>query len=100
MYVHTVPDVPDPVMSLVLAQICNDVVISWIAPTSQSRPITGYSVSISGNVIPVAADQTSHTHSFNDSVCDDTFEIGVFAINAIGRSNVTSNSITIVCTRK
>ena len=100
MCVCCISDPPDQVTSLVFHQMCNDIITSWTVAPNQTCPITGYSVNISGVVIPVGGDQTSYTQSINDNVCGETLEISVSAISASGTGNATSTNITVVCTRK
>ena len=97
--VYCVVDPPDPV-TLVLTQICNDIITKWTTPIDQPCPITGYSVNISvgGVVLPNTMNQTNYTLSVNSSICGKTFEISVSAISAAGTSNATSSSITVTCT--
>ena len=93
---------PDPpgVLELDTVYDCVSVVANWTTFYAGSCPITGYSVNISGNDVLLAADQTTYSHPISESDCGTTLDIQVSASTILGTSSITSQSITIVCTRE
>ena len=68
-------------------QVCNDIVSNWSAPCNQPCPIAGYSVDIEDVLISGVTNQTSYTFPINESVCGETLQISVSAINTTATNN-------------
>ena len=79
---------------------CVSVLANWTIFDADCCPITGYIVNISGNVVLLAANQTTYSHPISESDCGTTLGVHVSANTVLGTSNITSQSITIVCTRE
>ena len=79
---------------------CFSVLANWTTFDADHCPITGYIVNISGNVVLLAANQTTYSHPINESDCGTTLNVHVSANTVLGTSRITSQSITIVCTRE
>ena len=77
---------------------CFSVLANWTTFYADLCPITGYSVNISGNVVLLAANQTTYSLPISESDCGTTLDVHVSASTVLGTSSITGQSIAIICT--
>ena len=99
MRVCSFPD-PPVVLELDVVYDCVSVVANWTTFYAGLCPITGYSVNISGIVMLLAADRTTYSQPTSKSDCGTTLDIQISSNTVLWTSSITSQSITIVCTRE
>ena len=100
MILNCVAEFPGPVDFATRETCNNSIAITWDALLESPCPITGYMIDVESTTVSVTAGATSFNYSLGENSCGRTYQISVYAINAVGIGNKRFINQPITCTRK